>query len=109
MMRRSLALALGLVGCARASIGGLPAGDDNPGTPDSDNPSIDASEQVDARSIDAPPPIDAAFVQTLQQTQDNVIAGANSLACLNGFNETAEISWYRVFSLADHNITNRPF
>jgi len=92
-------IAVVISGCASANSGG-----GNGNSDASDTPPIDAL----VNSIDAPISIDAALSQTLQQTQDNTVAAANSVACgANG--ETDENSWYRVFSLAEHGITTQFF
>jgi hypothetical protein len=108
-MRWSFLLAVGLVGCASAGIGdpaGQSDGNNNGGTDGTIDPPL-----IDARPIDAaPPPIDAALSQTLQQTANNTVAAANSVTCSNNTTgESRDNSWYRVFALADHGIVNRPF
>lgn len=108
MMRLFLAVGLGVVGCARAG-GGVGVGDDTPGQPDG-NSTVDGSIPIDAREIDAPPPIDAAQTATLLQTANTNQAAIPSPTCLDGnTNESADNRWYRVFSLAEHGIMNRPF
>src|SRR5262245_23774259 len=113
MMRTYLAVALGLAGCARAGNGSLPAGDD---TPAPDSPvAADAPQHIDA-AIDAPAPptIDAAQVATLLQTANTNLAQVPSPTCVYTFmgiptGESADNSWYRVFALTEHGISNRPF
>jgi hypothetical protein len=97
-------------GCAKANVG-----TPNPGDDDDDNPQIDAPDnpQIDAPDVtpidSPPPPVDGLVSETLQQTQNTTIAAANSVACGNQTTgTTSENSWYRVFALADHNITG-PF
>ena len=90
-----LFLLVAVAGCASANVGGT--GDDEP-----------VADAPPASDIDAPPPIDAALSSTLQQTTDNTIVAANSVACgANG--TTAENSWYRVFALTEHAITTQFF
>jgi hypothetical protein len=99
MMRpaRLLAVAFAIVGCARA--GGVGQIED-----------LTDASIGDGADPDGPPPIDAAQQATLQQTVDNTIAAANSIACRwDDTLETAELSWYRVFALAEHNVADRPF
>ena len=93
---------VGLVACASAGVSGT--GDDGP--------TIDAPTLTDGRSIDAPeldaPMIDAGPVDvTLTQTTSPGVGSSSSIACGNNADgTTAENSWYRVFRLADANITN---
>ena len=85
---RSLLLGL-LVGCASA------------GSPDQ-NPATDASS-TDGRPVDAAVDarmVDATIMTTLSQQVSTTNASGNSVVCNSGEN-----SWYRVFALADHNIT----
>jgi hypothetical protein len=102
---RALAGALvGLVACASAGVNGG-GGDDGSGSS-----AIDARPPDDGR-IDGPT-IDAAVVDsgpvdiTLTQTTSAMVGSNNSIACGNPDGTTAENSWYRVFRLADANITN---
>ena len=97
-----------VAGCATASLPG--AGDDDIVVP------VDARESdgrpVDARVVDAPPPVDAPPAQqtiTLTQTSDENPLTGTSIACSNqttGF--TRDNSYYRVFPLTSFGV-NRPF
>lgn len=89
--------------CASAGVGG---DDGNPGTVDA-RPPVDASSDgdlplIDAPMIDAPGPTSV----TLTQTTSSMIGSDNSIACGNPDGTTAENSWYRVYRLADSNITS---
>lgn len=101
MKSRGLACSLvGLVACASAGVGG--GGDDSP--------SIDAPRSSDGRLVDgaepdAPGPDAGPIDVTLTQTTSGAIGSDNSIACGNPDGTTAENSWYRVFRLADANIT----
>jgi hypothetical protein len=95
-MRRLLMLALCLVGCASANIGGNP-GDDG----DDDQPDAPGPPPIDAPDIDAP-----VAVELNQNGANNVVA--TQIACqqvdpLTNF--TTENSYYRTFPLAEANIT----
>ncbi len=103
MSSRGFACALvGLVACASAGVGG--GGGD-------DEPTIDAAVPIDGRTIDAPE-TDAQMVDagptdvTLTQTTSASVGSNNSIACGNSDGTTAENSWYRIFRLADANITS---
>lgn len=89
-----------LAGCASASLGNSPPGDDSGITPD------DAG--ADGSAIDAPPdavPIDAAPMPiTVTQSTSQVIGTPSTVNCNNG-SVTGENHYYRVFPLADHGIT----
>ena len=87
-MRRLLLAGL-LVGCASA---GSP--DQNPNTDGSTTDGKTADAGIDARMPDA------AIMTTLTQLVSTTNASGNSVVCNSGEN-----SWYRVFALADHNIT----
>lgn len=88
-MRRYLLLGA-LWGCASA---GSPDPNQNPdGSTDSTDPIT-----ADARP-DTPP---APVMVTLSQLVSTTNAAGNSVVCNSGEN-----SWYRVFALADHNVTN---
>jgi len=73
----------------------------------------DAPSRPDAADIDAPSHVDAAMPDapqqpvtvTLQETVNNTIAAADSIACGNG-SETSDNTWYRAFALSDFGITN---
>jgi len=102
MTSRALACSLvGFVACASAGVGG--GGDDGD--------DIDAPVPSDARVIDAPDlDVDAApdagpISVTLAQTTSDMIGSNNSIACGNPDGTTAENSWYRIYRLADANIT----
>src|SRR5688572_19837545 len=101
-MRRGIACALvGLVGCASAGVDG--GGDDGPSI---DAPSTRDGRIVDSAEPDAPGPDAAPIDVTLTQTTSGNVGSNNSIACGNPDGTTAENSWYRVFRLADANITN---
>lgn len=94
---------VGLVACASAG-GGSSGGDDG-------GPPIDAAVPDDGRIVDAPDPdavvIDAGPIDvTLTQTTSGSVGASNSIACGNPDGTTAENSWYRIFRLADANITS---
>ena len=93
-------IALLAAGCA--SAGGQSGGDDEP--PADARP--DGTTLVDAPGADAPP-LDGPgpTAVTLSQTTSSTIGPESSLACGNSDGTTAENSWYRVFRLADANIT----
>lgn len=98
---------------AVVAVGGCAqAGDPSPNAPPVDGRvpvDGDPLTPVDA-GVDAaePLPLDAALLQTLSQTADTVLGADNYLVCGNG-SRTVEYSWYRVFSLAEHGIVDRPF
>ncbi|HEY4175332.1 MAG TPA: hypothetical protein VGM90_00800 [Kofleriaceae bacterium] len=70
-------------------------GDDGSNTP------IDARPPIDTITIDAPP-----MMVTLSQTTSPTVGGTNSFACGNAnTGTTGDNQWYRVFRLADFNIT----
>jgi hypothetical protein len=104
-MRGSSLVTIVLVaGCAKAGIDNSGNGPDASGGKQdgSTNPMPDASQPPDAA-------IDAAPVQvTLSQTTNQTVAAANSVACSQG-TETRDNSWYRVFALTEHGISNKPF
>ena len=103
-----------IVGCASAGRDTFGGGTGDSGI-DSSTTLVDAAVPMDAPlpMIDAPP---GMVTVTLQQTTNNTVVAANSVAC-GGCNNTsnpcnstytAENAYYRVFALADHGITN-PF
>jgi hypothetical protein len=103
MRSRGFACAfVGLVACASAGVNGG-GGDDGSATIDApvpkDGPIVDG--EIDAPEIDAGP-----MDVTLTQTTSGSVGSNNSIACGNPDGTTAENSWYRVFRLADANITN---
>jgi hypothetical protein len=99
-MRHLALLALLLVGCASAKLGG---GGDDDGTPGDGNNNGNEGNNVD---IDAPPPIDAAVSTTLSQTgTTNIVATEIGCQVNDGSRITTENSYYRIFPLSDHNIT----
>lgn len=108
MTSRGFACALvGLAACASAGVG---AGAGDAGEDDG-APAIDAAIPNDGNLVDAPdldaPAIDAGPVDvTLTQTTSGSVGTSNSIACGNSDGTTAENSWYRIFRLADANITN---
>ena len=97
----ALALALGLgAGCASASLGEL-GGDPR----DASLPG-DAGPLPDAAVLDGPPADAAPIAIMLTQSTSATVGATSSLACGNNADgTTAENSWYRVFRLADANIT----
>jgi hypothetical protein len=82
--------------------------------PDTGDDQADAPVRPDAPDIDAPSHVDAAMPDapqqpvtvTLQETVNNTIAAANSIACGNGVPETRDNTWYRAFALSDFGISN---
>ena len=90
---------VGLVACASA---GVDSGDDGSGRIDA-APGTDARD--DAAQPDAPGPDAGPIDVTLTQTTSSSVGSNNSIACGNPDGTTAENSWYRVFRLADANIT----
>lgn len=95
---RRLLIGLAIAGCARAGkensiIGGIT--DARPRSDADDVPPPDASP------IDAPP-----GQQTLTQNASNAITKNNSFACVVGDGITLDNSYYRVFTLADYQITS---
>jgi hypothetical protein len=78
-----------------------------------DDQQPDAPTRPDAADVDAPSHPDAAMPDapqqpvtvTLQETVNNTIATANSIACGNG-SETSDNTWYRAYALSDFGITN---
>ncbi len=102
MSSRGFACALvGLVACASAGVGGGTGDDEGPtdATVPTDGTLIDAADP-DAPGIDAGP-----ISVTLTQTSSGSVGSNNSIACGNSDGTTAENSWYRIFRLADANIT----
>ena len=93
---------VGLVACASAGVGGG-NGDDGPAI---DAPRADGALIADAAEPDAPGPDAGPVDVTLTQTTSESVGSNNSIACGNPDGTTAENSWYRVFRLADANITN---
>jgi hypothetical protein len=92
-----------LVGCATAG-NQQPGVDAQGGGGDSAKP--DASPVTDSgmQMPDAPKQM---VTVTLQQTTNNTVVAANSVACGNATaGYTAENAYYRVFALADHGITS---
>jgi hypothetical protein len=69
-----------------------------------------ADAAVDARPIDAPPPIDAPRLVTLNQTDSQIVRQGGSVACTQQGTPpvTRENSYYRVFPL-DGWALDRPF
>jgi hypothetical protein len=101
MRSRGVACSLvGLVACASANVGG--GGDDGPSI---DAPPSSDGRTVDAAQVDAPGPDAGPIDVTLTQTTSGAVGSNNSIACGNPDGTTAENSWYRVFRLADANIT----
>jgi hypothetical protein len=91
-----LFVSLAIAGCAQAGkensiIGGI--------TDARPRPDADELPEPDASTIDAPPQ-----QITLSQTTSNTPVTGDSFAC-HVSNITRENSYYRVFTLADHNIT----
>ena len=104
MRSRGFACALvGLVACASAGVGG---GGDDDGSATSDAPVPNDGRIVDGPEPDAPGPDAGPIDVTLTQTTSGSVGSNNSIACGNPDGTTAENSWYRVFRLADANITN---
>ncbi|MBA3456265.1 MAG: hypothetical protein H0T42_24405 [Deltaproteobacteria bacterium] len=105
MRSRGLACSLvGLVACASAGVGG--GGGDDDGSAAIDAPAPKDSPTIDAADPDAPAPDAGPVDVTLTQTTSASVGSNNSIACGNPDGTTAENSWYRVFRLADANITN---
>lgn len=100
-------LFVGLVGCARAGKDYVQVGNNTDAgiNRGGDDDGVDADMPVDAEMhIDAP--AGGGVSSTLTQTSDNNIADNNTLYCLNqAVGGTGDVSYYRVFNLADHGIT----
>lgn len=91
----------GLAACASANRAG---GDDGDDPIDASTP-VDTTTPIDGGPGDGPS-VDAAPIEvTLTQTTSATIGATSSIACGNPDGTTAENSWYRVFRLADANIT----
>ncbi len=105
MKSRALACSLiGLVACASAGVGG--GGDDGSGAEIDAPVPKDASHDAPDVDVDAPGPDAGPISVTLTQTTSDMVGSNNSIACGNPDGTTAENSWYRVYRLADSNITN---
>jgi len=103
MKSRGLACSLvGLVACASAGVGG-----DDGVNVDIDAPAAKDAKPVDAPDVDIDAGPDAGPVSvTLTQTTSDMVGSSNSIACGNPDGTTAENSWYRIYRLADANITS---
>jgi hypothetical protein len=103
---RWLPVFVALVGCARAEIGGG-GGDGGGSGVDSGGGGNDGNNQNDATPSDSSVPIDAAVMKTLTQNTSTAVT-ATQIGCQQtnpATSYTKENSYYRVFPLADHQIT----
>jgi hypothetical protein len=102
----SIALLIGLVGCARAGKDYVSIGDVDGGLDRGDD-DVDASEPIDAaQHIDAPGGGGGGVSSTLSETADNTIDDNDALYCLNhAVGGTGDITYYRIFNPADFGIT----
>jgi len=118
---RILTLCVVAAGCSKASPSGsadAPFGDDTPdaaghvdGPPGHFDAVPDATGGIDASTIpdaSSPDAMHTPVNATLTQTTDSTTMTAGSIACTYSFSVTAENSYYRAFTLAEHGVVG-PF
>lgn len=95
-------LIVALAGCARAEVGG--GGGDGGGTGGDGSMTMPDGQMM---TVDAAVPVDAAVTKTLTQNNSTAVV-ATAIGCRQtnpATDYTRENSYYRVFPLADHQIT----
>jgi hypothetical protein len=95
-------LIVALAGCARGEVGG--GGGDGGGTGSDGSMTMTDGQMV---MVDAAVPVDAAVTKTLTQSNSTAVV-ATQIGCQQtnpATSYTRENSYYRVFPLADHQIT----